>query len=1175
MLKFFFIFLFSTQALMANEIQNISVITPVSYSTSSGKGKDIKSAIKADIAGYFNVDIAKRVREKIDPYANDLSPYFASKNEFNNFVNQVINSGVNQHLKEVNDDNLIKFYGHLGNNLIGKFADRILNAEGVKSSARRDLWVAKLTAPFNSCINNSSNSQYDANQCIEALTGSLVPSIGVAIVYEMSVANLNGSLEASERAPFNAERVNQYKACLPTNNVTTDAVMKCALNSMRTGIQKVTDKSLTKTIEKTASSGLVAKTIKAQVWPDFNACSNRVGSNPKVKADLTAEFTKCIDNLVISTGAKLVEDKISTTPSIKEALGSKQATQLSLSKAKDFQECALLQMKNNKRASGMLDVSPCENKITNEVTYLVVSDTFKKTATDSFKDNKKQASQIGNEGVKLLSSCWSNSQSSQKREDCLKNSIIKFSQNIAGAKLELAIPKEMDTRAKLKSTAVSSLASCLNKELPKNISQASDLNSRIEKCSGEVTKYVALNVAEYQVRDTAKENLDKKEVNKLVAEHVKGTFANCIGKNPSDSSLEKCGDLLTSKAAIEITGKSFDKEVNAYLQKAGGTKALGITQNDVNQFIKKLTSENTACVNKKSSAETMDKVNSCVKDSIKKIAFFFGEAQFNQSTNEIYKNRKKDKETIAKSFKSSLDKCLSQKDSKKFTIEDYTQNLYKCAENVSGTTTRTVVLDQINHSINDYIKDRPNLNNESTRESLRNILATSFDNCARSNAKDINKCVDEIKKEATTSIVLNYGRIETQAQLTTQALPKELKPVEEQFMACTKTDKQGDELAKYLDECTKSFALNFAKALGTLKLNYLLNQALGTTDYNKNKPIINNAITKYEACLNNLKQYSMSDGFTEKLSVCTDALTSQGMGIVSSNVSSWMTSEDKDLATQKIKQDFANFLPCLSALLPSSPYTPKLEGNVDSILKPVALLLAQYIEYNPENAKQTLSSIINNLSVDLNDVSSTQKAKADLLDLIYKNGGLDQFLKAVIRGTVIDGLKAVSLDDIPKEVRDILLSKNNFEKIFNSPDGSKIKEQIMSDVLRPGLLEGKDLASPEMTAKMDQIKSNVVEVLINAPSFGEEIIKKGIQVQINQLGGVTKFFAKTLYGDSSLDWEKVRQTPNGKKAEEYIKEKVIIPKFKGQTISEEEMKKITAEAKALVTKGVKGYAKSK
>lgn len=1175
MLKIFFILnFFSIQVLMANDIQNIQLITPVSYTKESKSGEDFKSKFQAGAASLLDIDIRKKVLEKINPHANDLVPYFANRNEFNNFVNQVITTGINQNLKEVSDANLIKFYGHLGNNLIAKFADRILSSQGVQSSARRNLWTAKLTAPFNNCIKNSSNSQYDANHCIEALTSSLVPSIGIAIVYEMSVANLNSSLEPQERNSFNLERVNQYKSCLPAK-VSSDSVMKCAINSMRTGIQKVTDKSLTKTIEKTASSSNQAKIIKNQVWPAFSTCSNKVGANPKVKSDLTVEFTRCIDSLVIETGSKLVDDKISNTTSIKEALGNKQAAQLALSKAQDFKACASIQQKNNKRAEGMLDISPCENKVTNEVTLQVVSSTFKKTAADSFKDNSKQATQIGNDGIKILNSCWNNTQSAQKREDCLKSSIIKFSQNIAGAKLELAIPKEMSSRTKLKSSAINNLAACLNKELPSNISEANNLTARIDKCSGEVTKYVALNVAEYQVRDTAKENLDKKEVNKLVNEHVKGTFANCIGKNPSDSELEKCGDLLTSKAAIEITGKSFDKEVNAYLQKAGGAKALGLTQKDVNLFIKKLTTENTACVNKKSNAEAMDKINSCVKESIKKIAFFFGEAQFDQNTNEIYKNRAADKALIEKNFKSSLDKCLSQKDAKKFSIEDYTQNLYTCADSVSQTTTRSVVLDQINNSINEYIKDRPNLNNENTRTSVRNILTTSFDTCARANAKDINKCVDDIKKEATTSIVLNYGRIETQAQLTTQALPKELRPVEEQFMACTKTDKKGEELAKYLDECTKSFALNFARALGTLKLNYLLNQALGTADYNKNKPTISNVINKYEACLNDLKQYSMNDGLTDKLTICTDALTNQGMSIVSNNVSSWMTNEDKDVATQKIKNDFANFLPCLSALLPSSPYNPQMQENVDSILKPVALLLAQYIEYNPENAKQTLSSIINNLSVDLNDVSSTYKAKADLLDLIYKNGGLDQFLKAVIRGTVIDGLKEVSTNDIPKDVRDILLSKNNFETIFNSPDGSKIKEQIMNDLLRPGLLEGKDLASPEMAAKIDQVKGNVIEVLINAPSFGEEILKKGIQVQINQLGGMTKFFAKSLYGGNSLDWEKVRLTPNGKKAEDYIREKVIIPKFKGQVISEEEMKKIMAEAKSLVTKGVKGYNKSK
>lgn len=77
---------------------------------------------------------------------------------------------------------------------------------------------------------------------------------------------------------------------------------------------------------------------------------------------------------------------------------------------------------------------------------------------------------------------------------------------------------------------------------------------------------------------------------------------------------------------------------------------------------------------------------------------------------------------------------------------------------------------------------------------------------------------------------------------------------------------------------------------------------------------------------------------TEKLSVCTDGLTNRGMNLVRSNINQWMSTEEKDAATVMIKQEFSNFLPCLSNLLPASPYSQQLQQNVQSNVKPFANL---------------------------------------------------------------------------------------------------------------------------------------------------------------------------------------------------------------------------------------------
>ena len=381
-------------------------------------------------------------------------------------------------------------------------------------------------------------------------------------------------------------------------------------------------------------------------------------------------------------------------------------------------------------------------------------------------------------------------------------------------------------------------------------------------------------------------------------------------------------------------------------------------------------------------------------------------------------------------------------------------------------------------------------------------------------------------------------------------------------------------MANHLDECTKQFALDFAKQLGALKLKYLLKQALGTEGFDAHKKDIDTALSRYNQCLDGLKKYSMNDGLTAKLSICTDSLTNSGMSLVRSNISQWMGSNEevqKDAALIMIKEEFATFLPCLSVLLPASPYTPELQENIDSSVKPLAVLLAHYIEYNPENAKQTLDGIIKNLSVDINDVAATTQAKHNLLDFLYKSGGLDQFIKAIVRGTVKDALAGISEKDVPADLRSILLKKENFEEIFNSPEGSKIKDAVMARILKPALINGEDLQGPVYKENMANIKDTVVKLLLDAPSFGEQAIKLSIQKQINDMAGVTKFFAKIIYGGDSLQWEKVRLTKKGKEAEDFIKNHLLTPKFKGMPQTQAEQKKINEEAEKLVKEAVKSY----
>lgn len=1159
------------------ELDQIQLITPISYSRPSSFRQSIFSSIKVGVGDAIGTNILNEVSKQIAPYKNDLKVYYPKAGELDLLVNTVVQDGIKKYLTKngktnLTDSGLVSFYGHLGNNLIGKIADKILDSEGVKDPARRSLWVEKITYPFNDCMIRAMNSQYDANHCINALTASLVPSAGVGLVYELARSNLNSTLSQESRTPFNLNLVKLFKTCLERTDSSASDVKSCALDSMRVGVKQVAEQTLDKTLVEKASNAKNASIIKTAAWPMFGACSDKVGLNASDKTPYADQFIGCVDLLMESAGSMLVSDKISTTPAITSLLKPFEVSALAKEKSSQFKKCVENLKAKNIRKDGLLDISSCENQITNEVIYKVVSLTLKENADKSFKDNKTAAQKAANDGIAILNGCWNNNNTSDKREACLKTTILAFAKNTATLKLNELIPSSMPGKANLTKNSVGELNSCLEKELPRNISESEDMNEKISLCTSKLTKSVALPVAEYQIRASAEGNVPKSETDKIVKLLVQDQFSKCLGNAPSEELLDKCSEEITIKAGKAITDYGFRQEVLNYIAKAGGVKALNITQQNVDKFIKDLTVSTHGCMDQKTADVVVDRVNACVKNSIKKIAFYFGDLEFSKSVGNMYAGKDAERMAVEKQFKSALDKCLSAKDKKDFSVTDYTKNLYVCADSVAKSTSLIVGKAQIESALDQYLKDRPRLNLAEVRDSIRKSVLSKFETCMSKNPSQA-QCIDDLKRDANQAIVLNYGRAEVMAQLNTRETPSKLRPIEDAFVTCTNKKLSGDELSLNLDECNKNFALGFAKELGELKLNYLLKQVLGSSEFNNQKHYIDDIINKYNSCLSGLSKYGMNEGLTDKLTICTSELESQGLRLVKSSMNNWMTSEQKDAATIMIKEEFANFLPCLSALLPSSPYNQKLQDNVDSALKPVAVLLAQFIDYNPENAKRTLDTIIKQLSTDLSDVAAQDKARRDLVDLLYTSGSLDQLLKAMVRGTVKDAFKELSEKDLPLEIRDALLAKQTFEDIFNTPEGGRIKDAVMEIILKPMLIEGAEMSSPRITANMEAVKDKVIKLLISAPNFGEKILRAGVQTQINDMGGVTKFFAKILYSESALNWDNVRLSAEGKAAEDYIRDNILAPKFRGEKRSPDEEKAISKKAEELVTKAVKNYKK--
>jgi hypothetical protein len=541
------------------ELDKISLITPLSYERPHSSSQTIKSKIKIAVGDLINTDVVGQVKSKIEPYKKDLKPYFSSQAELDAFVDKVANEGKNKILgNDLTDSKMIQFYEHLGNSLIGGIADKILSKEGVTDNSRRAMWVAKMLKPFNACINRAANALYDASSCVDSLSESLVPSAGIGIVYELSRSNLGPNLPDDQKAGFYADQVSIYKDCMNHGTGAASDVKKCALTAMKNGVQKTTDTQLSKTINNSASTPASAKTIKQNVWPGFATCTSKVGTTTST-APLADQFMNCIDDLVKTTGTYLVQEKLSHNDAIKTNFSRDELNELVLEKKDFFKKCIDEQKRNNIRKNGMLNTDLCENQITNDMTYKVVIKTLQKTANDSFKSaGSSFASKLGNEGKVMLDKCWNDQQSALSRESCLRKTVLSFSNSIAAIKLDQAIPTTMTSKEDVIQSSLKDLQKCMDKQLPENISEASSIGALTETCTSKLTKNVASIVARETVKKKSLESsLSMAETETLLASEVDKKFNSCIGSNPSDEKLDVCSGELKKNVALILASKQI------------------------------------------------------------------------------------------------------------------------------------------------------------------------------------------------------------------------------------------------------------------------------------------------------------------------------------------------------------------------------------------------------------------------------------------------------------------------------------------------------------------------------------------------------------------------------------------------------------------------------------------
>ena len=1019
---FLFYFILSSTFLNAEELDNISIITPISYDKVSGLAHNFRSKFKVGVGDLINVNVSDIVKAQVEPYRKDLLNYFNKPGELDIFVNSTIDEG-NKNIfgDSLTDTKMIRFYKFMGTKLIGGIVDRVLETEGVQDSSRRRLWIKKILAPFEDCINKAKNSQYDASHCLEGLTASLVPSAGIALVYELSREKLSPALPIKERGNFMSDQVGLYKDCMKKNSVDASNIKNCAVSAMKSGVLKIADMKLSKTLNDTLGSKNSTKQIKRLVMPDFNYCVKKIGTGKAAVADLGAQFLECVDNLIETTGMQIVKNKILINLTLIGTFSKSDLNKFAEDKANLFRACVRELKSKNIRNDGILDTQICENSVTNMVTHDVVIKTLDKLVKNSFKADNETAIKIGKESDAILDRCWNNKQSSVKREECIRSTILAFSQKVASVKLDEAIPNIIPDKKELIQSNLLLLAKCLDENLPANISEAEDLSTKAAICTDKITRDLAMVVAKKSALMKANEyNIPDSATNELIKNFVEKQFALCISQSLTDETLDNCANQLKRNMILSFA----DIQIHSKAEGKLDSKAL----------------------------------------------------------------------------------------------DDLTISL--------------------------------------VQNKLADCLGTSPNNTRQAD------CVSNLTKDATKAIVLAVGKKNIKEQLNTDIVPPELNPINANFESCVASVNLPADNSVDLDECTKHFTLDFARTLGDLKFKSLMKSVLGLNSYNEKKINLENILADYNQCLDKLNDQSVDGGLFENLTICTDKLQKDGFSFVSGTIKTWMTTEDKNVASTTFKNELANIIPCLSSLLPTTPYDPKVAAMTDSVLKPISQMLAKYIEYSPENAQRSLLEIINKLSTDLKDVETNIDSRKSLIDILYTNGTLDQFLKSMVNSQVKEAFDKISETDLPKSLRTTLLSNTNFDKIFASDEGQKLKVFVVENILKPVLVNQAGLDSPVIVAGMAAVKDRVIKMLVNSSDFGQLIINSNVQSSIDKKGFFSKAYVVATFG--SLDWKKVRVSSKGQAAEKYIKENILLPIIQGEALTEKEQNLRKAEAEKLV-----------
>lgn len=1144
-------------ALAEEDVSNIPLIATGHYDPSKEAGRGFRQFTSSlSLAAFGRIALSEKsveesLREKLD--MPELRRYFPDAREKAALARRIAATVAKKYLSQgMKNEVALQAIEYSTSELVGAIILRAMEAEGVKDESRRSAWANRILSPFRQCMKKTLNYK-EGTKCLDALQADVVKNIGLAINVEMI---------RQETAPAYAEGAGAaYARCLRLREPRADdRVQACVIQGMRAAVGNYGPDKVRESAR--AEVPNEADAIARKTQKTFRACL--------AKASERNGFSRCADQLVAEAGGEVVAAAIMNNAQVKTYFPSaKERTLLAGKSQKNFLDCLEGVRKRGERdPSGALSTAACAAKVRMDTTRSVAEEVLEKNLNEVQGLAAAEKKAIAAEVSRELRECWDSAGAEKKNNECMRSVVELLVGSVAELKLEKNLsPALLKKEPKLKSDLVQAFRGCVKENLPRDLMKSPESADKVNICAARLTREAALKAASFGLQEVMLgKTTDTSAPARLVKELVDDDFAPCLGGAPDERKVGFCSARLKRAAGASVATLLFREEFDRFFDSNGGLEAFGHNAKSRDDFLGQLNRGHQKCLAfgvKESEPQKADAVvDVCFKNSIRMLAGHIAGIAF-ESGMRVHLKRRADLSRFTDEFRAEFESCLREKDAPSFSVNDYVANIDTCRGRLTTAYTLKIGKKQLTEAAGENIEDA------GRRLKIEGELFQQFGSClgAKSDNKTINRCADTLKRNATYAIALESAAAQAKKILNDGPPPREMEALNKKLDACLKSNRDPD-------ACAREHALSLAKLLGSLKLRFALSDALGKDDYFSSASRVKELEGTFFRCVESLPGEEADAAFVAALKDCGDQLENAGIDFVQERLAGWLSKERTPAAAAPLSDVLVTALPCLDAVIPGKAVNEQALNNIDpeGILESVAKFAGSYINYDAQRAGQDFDKVLRQLIADL-EAAGPVGARQKLLDLLVKEGMVDQFLKSMVRAEIVKKLGALAPEDRLSPRLEALLTSNETLDAAMTPELMARFRPFMADkLLKPLLIEGKSLNAPEQRAARKALENQVAESLLDTAQFGEALVRGSIEQNVrNQSSGFMTpvTWALTKLGTHNFDWDAVRATPAGAAAEAYVKDQVIRPMVLGEELTPDQLASRRAEAKRLVMEAVK------